>query len=218
MVKADGRADVPGMAVKLADEIAQRLATNAAQLVGDNAIMADPLPRLQAALRSRKLPVVAVIIPERHIASAPPVPDPAVETELKRLLTASGFQVQDVRDNELTDFARHLPQQSPENWPRTLAGVDIVIAGEALSEMGAHIGNFTTCSARAEINMIDRASGKLLLAERTTQRAADLSENLAAKEALAKAGHALGIAVLTHFASDGASTGAGTPSRQGSGT
>jgi TolB-like protein len=213
LVQADGQADLPGLTLKLAEEIAQRLATIGPQLVGETASPADPLPRLQAALRERHLPVVAVIIPERHMASAPPVPDPAVETELKRLLIACGFRVQDVRDNELTDFVRRLPELSPESWPRALAGAEVVIAGEALSELGARIGNFTTCSARAEINVIERATGKVLLAERATQRAADLSENLAAKEALAKAGRVLGLAVLEHFAANPAPAPATAPSR-----
>jgi hypothetical protein len=170
--------------------------------VGEEAVATDPLPRLQAALRERHLPVVAVIIPERHLASALPVPDPAVETEVKHLLITCGFHVADVRSNELTEFARRVPELSKKNWPRTLDGVDVLIAGEALSELGARIGSFATCSARAEINVIDRATGRVLMAERSTQRAADLSENLAAKDALAKAGHVLGLAVLEHYSAE----------------
>ncbi|MBK9126495.1 MAG: hypothetical protein IPM13_01680 [Phycisphaerales bacterium] len=108
--------------------------------------------------------------------------------------------MQDVHDNELADFARRLPERSTESWPRSLDGVDVVIAGEGLSKMGARIGNFTTCSARAGLNLIERATGRVPLAQRTAQRAADLSENLAAKEALAKAGRALGLAVLEYYA------------------
>jgi hypothetical protein len=198
VVKEQGPADIP----KMADEVAQRLATAGAALVGKEGVATDPLPRLQAALRERQLPVVAVIIPERHLASAPPAPDPAVETEAKHLLITRGFHVADVRSNELTEFVRRVPELSKENWPRTLDGVDVVIAGEALSEFGARIGSFATCSARAEINVIERASGRILLAERSTQRAADLSENLAAKEALAKAGRVLGLAALEHYAAE----------------
>jgi TolB-like protein len=199
VVKEQGPADIPKMALKMADQVAQRLATAGSALVGEEGVATDPLPRLQAVLRQRQLPVVAVIITERHLASAPPVPDPAVETEVKHLLITCGFRVADVRSNELTEFARRVPELSKENWPRTLDGVDVVIAGEALSELGARIGNFATCSARGEINVIDHATGRVLLAERTTQRAADLSENLAAKEALAKAGRVLGLAVLEHY-------------------
>jgi hypothetical protein len=202
VVKEQGPADIPKMALKMADEVAQRLATAGAALVGEEKVATDPLPRLQATLRERQLPVVAVTIPERHLASAPPVPDPAVETEVKHLLITCGFHVADVRSNELTEFARRVPELSKENWPRTLDGVDVVIAGEALSGLGARIGNFATCSARAKINVIDRATGRVLMAERSTQRAADLSENLAAKEALAKAGRVLGLAVLEHYSAE----------------
>jgi TolB-like protein len=199
VVKRRGPTDIPKQALELADEVARRLATAGATLTGAEAPVVDPLPRLQAALRDRQLPVVAIIIPERHLASAPPVPDPAVETEIKHLLLSCGFRVADLRSNELTEFARRVPELSKESLPRTLDGVDVVIAGEALSELGARIGNFATCTARAEINVIDRTSGRVLLAERATQRAADLSENLAAKEALAKAGRVLGLAILEHY-------------------
>ena len=201
LVKDDGQTDIPTLALSLGKKVAESLATVGPQLVAQDGAGVDPLPRLKTALRDRKTPVVAIIIPERHVTVAPPVPDPAVETEMKKLLIECGFRMQDVKQNELADFARRLPELSPEGWPRALTGADVVIVGEALSENGTRIGNLATCTARAEINVIDRASGKIVLAERTTQRAADLSENVAAKEALAKAGRVLALAVLEHFAS-----------------
>ena len=62
--------------------------------------------------------------------------------------------------------------------------VDMLIAGEAFSEFAARIGNIVSCSARTEINMVSRKDGKVVLTDRVTTRAADLSEKIAGKKAL----------------------------------
>ncbi len=54
--------------------------------------------------------------------------------------------------------------------------------------------------ARAEINVIDRKTGRIVLAGRRTDRAVDLAEAIAGKTALQKAGRKLSIEVLRHFA------------------
>jgi hypothetical protein len=158
------------------------------------------LPELKAKLAGLKKPKVAVIIPERHM-SAQPVrrPDPAVETEIKLLLRECGFVVQDVKQNELEDFARTAAQTEPGLWPRELAGVDYVIVGQGFSEFAARIGNLVSCAGRAEINVIARSTGHVEYADRTTERGVDLSENIAAKTALQKAGRTLGLRTLTYF-------------------
>ncbi len=46
---------------------------------------------------------------------------------------------------------------------------------------------------------MNRSSGKVVLADRVTTRAADLSENIAGKKALQSAGRAMGIRILEHF-------------------
>ena len=78
----------------------------------------------------------------------------------------------------------------------------MIVVGEAFSEFGGRIGNLVTGVARAEINLIRRSDGRILLADRTTTRAVDLAETIAGKAALEKAGHRLGVAVLDHFAAN----------------
>jgi hypothetical protein len=46
---------------------------------------------------------------------------------------------------------------------------------------------------------VNRSTGKIVLADRVTTRAADLSENIAGKKALQSAGRAMGIRILEHF-------------------
>ena len=158
-------------------------------------------------LTDRRTPVVAVIVREQHHAAPQVVVmgvlrviDPAVETEVKKLLTECGFAVQDVPENELTDFARGWTAKDVNSWPRGLEKVDVLVAGEAFSEFAVRIGNIVSCSARAEINLVSRKDGKIVVADRITTRAADLSENIAGKKALQNAGRAMGIRLLEHFA------------------
>jgi hypothetical protein len=200
LVKQEGDADVGQLVMELAAKVAQRLREVGPKLVAEDEAVRDPLPALRVKLAGAKKPVVAVIIPERHMGAGPlRIPDPAVETEIKLLLRECGFTIKDVPQNELAGFARSLGKDSPEGWPRSLAGVDCVIVGEGVSEFAARIGNLVSCAARAEINVIDRTGGTVALADRTTERAVDLSENIAAKKALEKAGHVLGLRVLEHF-------------------
>ncbi|MGD8453802.1 MAG: CsgG/HfaB family protein [Phycisphaerae bacterium] len=200
LVKKEGDADMGELVMELAAKVAQRLREVGPRLVADEDTTRDPLPGLKASLAGVRKPVIAVIIPEQHArVPARQVPDPAVETEIKLLLRECGFTVKDVPQNELADFARALRKNGPGSWPRTLAGVDCVIVGEGFSEFAARIGNLLSCAARVEINVIDRTSGRIVLADRTTERAVDLSENIAAKKALEKAGRVLGVRVLEHF-------------------
>ena len=74
------------------------------------------------------------------------------------------------------------------------------MAGKAFSEFAARIGNSVSCSAWAEINLVARDSGPIVLSDRTTTRALDLSEDIAGKKALQRAGRLLGIRILEQFA------------------
>ncbi len=48
--------------------------------------------------------------------------------------------------------------------------------------------------------MVSRKDGKVVLTDRATTRAADLSENIAGKKALQCGGRAMAIRLLQHFA------------------
>jgi hypothetical protein len=189
------------LVLQLANRLNGRLAEAGPRLTADALAAEDPLPGVIEALRQRQLPTVAVVVTEEHIAARPvlAVPDPAVETEIKRLLTQAGVPVKDVPHNQLTDWARRLRDDRRAPWPQGLDGVDVVIIGEAFSEFGARLGNLVSCAARLEINVIRRGDGLIELADRTTTRAIDLSENIAGKTALEKAGRELGLRLLEHW-------------------
>jgi TolB-like protein len=206
MVKDASSADMGAMVVSLSEKVAQKVRQVGPKLVAGPEDVFDPLPALKKKLADHRKPVVAVIIREQHHAGPQPVVvwvrpiDPAVETEVKKLLTECGFTVQDVLENELTDFARGWTAKDVNSWPRGLEKVEMLVAGEAFSEFAARIGNIVSCSARAEINLVSRKDGKVVVADRVTTRAADLSENIAGKKALQNAGRAMGIRLLEHFA------------------
>ena len=199
IVKGPLDSDVGEQIIELAQKVATRLREVGPSLVADEDAEANPLPALKVKLEGVTKPTIAVIIPERHMTRVVPAPDPAVETELKHLLIECGFTIKDVKQNELADFARTFGQRDAGAWPRELAGVDVVIVGEAFSEFTARIGNLVCCAGRAEVNVISRATGQIELAERATERGVDLSENIAGKSALQKAGRVIGLRILEHF-------------------
>jgi TolB-like protein len=201
LVKGDASADVGELLVDLVTQIGDRLRTAGPKLVASDDEI-DPVPALCKKLAGMAKPKVAVVITEQHRANtpAPQVVDPAVETEVKLLLKQCGFEIIDVNQNALADWARGMNKSDVNNWPKDLKDADIVITGEAFSEFAARIGNLVSCLARAEINVISRKDGKIVLADRATARAVDLAENIAGKKALEKAGRTLAIGVLEHVA------------------
>ena len=77
---------------------------------------------------------------------------------------------------------------------------DIEITGEAFSEAGLRRAGLFSCRARVEIKVRDRATGKILLADRQTTVAVDLAEHTAAKRALQEAGAELAERVVPKIA------------------
>ncbi len=146
MVKDASTADMGTLVTQLSEKVAAKVRQVGPKLVAAADDAVDPLPALKKKLSGRRLPVVAVIVREQHHGA--PVPtvvfvraiDPAVETEIKKLLGVCGFTVQDVPENELTGFAADWTANDVRSWPRGLANVDMLIAGEAFSEFAARIG------------------------------------------------------------------------------
>jgi hypothetical protein len=77
---------------------------------------------------------------------------------------------------------------------------DIEITGEALSAFGMRKGNLISCRSRIELKARDRASGKILLVDRQTSVAVDISEQTAAKSALENAADDLAERVMRKLA------------------
>jgi len=153
---------------KAIEELAPKIATviekRSDVLVAKAEDPAARVERLKQLVAGKQLPTISVSISEEHIGRR--VPDPAAETELQLILQQTGFEVLDTNDKRLAD---------------------VFVSGEAFSEFGARRGNLVSCRARVEVKVTDRRTGKLLLADRQTDVAVDLAENVAAKKALENA-------------------------------
>ena len=104
------------------------------------------------------------LLPERHFGA--PVIDPAAETELLLILKECGFGITDDKSKE---------------------PADLEITGEAFSAYALRKGNLISCKAQIEIKVHDRKTTNLLLAERQTSVAVDVTEQTSAKTALQNA-------------------------------
>jgi curli biogenesis system outer membrane secretion channel CsgG len=183
LVKGDRDGNLGEMLLQLSEKVSKRLHESGSHLVAQEESLADPLPALKKALAGRALPKIAVRIQESHLGIEPDRHfDPAAETEIVMLLKEAGFAVFTGTDREAAD-----------------AGVKYVVQGKAFSEFAARIATLVNCSARLEVNIVDRKTGEVVYTDRVTTRAIDLAENIAGKTALQKAGRAVGVHILHEF-------------------
>jgi hypothetical protein len=150
----------------LATQIRQTIHNHEADLVP---IVEDPgaqIARLKKLIQGRSLPSVRISISEKDART--PLPDPAVETEIKLGLKQLGFRV--VSGD---------------------AVADVMISGEAFSETAGRRGNLVSARARTEVEVKPSGRPVILLADRQSEVAVDLSESVAGKAALGECGRRL---------------------------
>lgn len=152
-------------AKSIGTQIEALTAKNATTLTAKVETPDERLARWKKLIEGKTLPSLSVEIKEEHISHA--IPDPAVQTEFQLLLAQLGFNVINTKES------REIPQ--------------IEIKGEAFSELAGRRANLVSCRARAEIQVVNKADGKLLLSDRQVEPGVDLAENTAAKTALQNA-------------------------------
>jgi hypothetical protein len=162
----------------------------------------DRSERVEAATTSKVKPVpaewrrptVMVIIPEMHVRQ-PQLIDPAGETEFVKRLLAEKFKVVD------SEYVKMMKSsQSAADTFRSLKtctqyaaskNADLLFYGEAISERGANVGDFTGCRGRVELKAIDVKTDEVLVADSAEGGASDLAETVAGKKAIQQAANRL---------------------------
>lgn len=135
-------------------------------------------------------PRIMVVIPEIHIRRR--IPDPAGETEIIKKLVGRGFNVVDqkqidaIRDREKVLAAVKNPQAAAALGVEF--GADIVIIGEAFSELAARQGNMISTRARVEARAVRTDNARILAADGKFGSGMDIAEFVSAKTALRNAG------------------------------
>jgi hypothetical protein len=188
IAKGKLESDLSDIIDQLVDNLVEGLEKWAPELLPKTEKLCNKIQVLKQQLEGKKLPSVAVMIPEVHINR--PVVDPAAETEIKKILKEIGFEVIETKKETLAKWAKDY----------SMAGVDIIITGEGFSEFGSRIGGLVSCAARLEVQVTERESHRIIASERTTKRAVDLSEVVAAKTALQAAGREMALKAIEKIA------------------
>lgn len=172
MVKGTAAVSISDLSADLAKKIAATVTQKGETLVAKVVSREERLAKLKQALKSGKLPSVAVKIPEQHFGTQ--VNDPAAQTELGLILQECGFKLIDEKSADKAD---------------------IEISGEAFSAFGMRKGNLISCKARVELKA-RKANGDIVAVDRQTSVAVDVAEQTAAKTALQNAALELAERVL----------------------
>ncbi len=141
-VKADTPDGLSDLAEELAKRVVKTLNENADSLVAKPVSSEDRLAEMPKRIPQIKhrLPAVAVRIAERHIGES--TIDPAAETEIAYYCDGLGMSVSDsvTKRNQ----------------------ADILLTGEAFSELATRHGNLISIQARVELKAVDVKSGDVL--------------------------------------------------------
>jgi len=190
IAKGKLESDLAEIIDQLVEKLTEGLDKWTPELLPKTVKLSNKIVELKQKLEGKKLPTVAVMIPEVHVNR--PVADPAAETEIKKIFKETGFEIIEARKETLEKWAKDY----------SMAGVDIIITGEGFSEFGSRIGGLVSCVARLEVQATERENHRIITSQRSTRRAVDLSEAVAAKTALQAAGRELALKTIEKIAQE----------------
>lgn len=208
---------------KTTTKLATSIPVWAKQLTPKVKLPPDAAAALRKLLIGKTVPKLAVLISEVHFGRA--VVDPAVETEFCRLLSQAGAAPVELDKTAIAAAKLTLikaallsasararttrpakvprrqrlgagPIMHADRLRRLFPMVRYLICGEAFSEYAEELHGMTICSARAEVKVVDLRTGTIVLADSETTHAPDLSERVAGKTALKRAGQRLARRML----------------------
>lgn len=165
-VKGNFNDSIVALSETLSAEIANTIIHNSNILVAKPISRRDRIAALKLRLNSVKKPSLTVDIKERHINRSSV--DPAAETEMLFYSTEVGFEAIDKGSDGAKKAA-------------------ILIVGEGFTELATRKGDIVGVKARLEVKAIDQVTKRVIAVDRQTELEVDLSEMIAAKQALAEA-------------------------------
>ncbi len=180
-IKGKTSDDLADLAEELSEKVFSLVKEQSVKLVPSFAPEKDRIKKLQALLKNRNKPIISVDISEIHIGQ--PTIDPAAETEFAKYALATDFTVVDKAGKIKTK-------------------PDLIVKGEAFSELVGRRGDLVIVKARVEVEVIERKSGKVLVKDRETSVFIDLAEQIAGKSALQKASANLAVRILPALTSE----------------
>ena len=154
-----GTDDFAGMTSELASKIAAVLEQQSGKLLPQAQNVKSVFDLLRSSVKGNQRKVFVSI--KEDIAVS--VPDPAAETELKKLLLLLGFNIVDLADS-----------------------ADFVIRGEALASQAGNYQKFSSASARVELSIFNGRK-KLLATGVAKETLAGAAYAIAAKDAISQA-------------------------------
>jgi hypothetical protein len=192
--------DLDATVADLAAQVGEKLKANAKLLVAPTAQETARATRINEALGKLARPSMLVIVGEQHMTRL--VIDPAAETELSLYLTQCGFKVLDKEAKLKKGWFAQLKGTDPKEKipPELIDEVQVVLIGEAFSELGLRKGELYSCKARVELKAIDTATGEVLAVDRETDAGVDVAESTAAKTAIQKASATLAERIIPALA------------------
>jgi hypothetical protein len=176
LVKGGEKPAIADLSADLAKKIVADVTQKGDTLIAKVPTWEERIAKIKKAIGDKALPTVSVRIPEQHFGQR--VVDPAVETELGRMLQEVGFKVV---DDKSTNTA------------------EVEITGEAFSAYAMRKGNLISCRARIELKA-HRHNGEVITVDRQTSAGVDIAEQTAAKTALQNAAAELAERLLPKLA------------------
>jgi curli biogenesis system outer membrane secretion channel CsgG len=171
----------------IAEDVQRLLDTASKEPAGpsDDDRYKQQLADIAKALGDRKRPTVTVVVPEEQLRHL--IPDPAVKTELCYMLRKLKFRVIENDSPLLDQWSRDYFAGKATKLPAEVGDIDVVIYGGAFAETTGQRGNLVSARARLELSAIDPKTSEIIAVDKATASAADLSESVAGKSALANA-------------------------------
>lgn len=192
-ITLDGQAGLAQIVDQLTGRLTKALPEWSSTLIPEPKRGPTLVQKLKKQLQGRVTPKVAVVVTEQHRAPQQAI-DPAVQTEISRLLEKAGVSLVAVPEK-----LREAIISGSEDYGALadkLAGAGYLIHGEAFSEPAGEVKGLTVAVARAELKIVDLKKERVIVSNSATARVPDLAEHLAAKSALQQAANQLARKLL----------------------